>query len=87
MSSILYEEKKGISRLFDYIRGIEKKYRISFIEENTLKVENDSAQYYLEKDEFLSENLNNKNFYEEEDEEESPKYYILAKIKTEPMDK
>ena len=87
LSSILYEEKKGISRLFDYIRGIEKKYRISFIEENTLKVENDSAQYYHESDEFLGENLNNKNFYEEEDEEESPKYYILTKIKTEPMDK
>ena len=91
LSSILYEEKKGISRLFDYISGTEKKYRISFIEENTLKVENDSAQYYHESDEFLGENINNKNFYEEEDEEESPydnkKYYILASMKTEPMDK
>ena len=91
LSSILYEEKKGISRLFDYIRGIEKKYRISFIEENTLKIQNSSTQYYYERDRFLGEKINNKNFYEEEEEEESPydnkKYYILAKIKTEPMDK
>jgi len=91
LSSILYEEKKGISRLFDYIRGIEKKYRISLIEENTLKIQNLSTQYYYERDRFLGEKINNKNFYEEEEEEESPydnkKYYILAKIKTEPMDK
>ena len=35
LSSILYEEKKGISRLFDYISGQDKKYRTAFIEDET----------------------------------------------------
>ena len=46
LSSIYYEEKKGIQRLFDYITNTKRKYQISYIEENTLKIEHYPAQYY-----------------------------------------
>ena len=38
LTSILYKEKKGLSRLFDYITGKEKKYTAAFFEEETKNV-------------------------------------------------
>ena len=48
LSSIYYEEKRGIQRLFDYITNTKKKYQISYIEENSLKIDHYPANYYQE---------------------------------------
>ena len=39
LAPIVYEEKKGISRLFDYISGKDKKSYFAYIEKDTTKVE------------------------------------------------
>ena len=87
LSSILYEEKKGISRLFDYISGQEKKYRASQIEEDTKSIEYVSYPYYYENDLNFD---NNEDEYENEEEEEpyydGKLYHYLANVETRPMD-
>ena len=87
LSSILYEEKKGISRLFDYISGQEKKYRASHIEEDTKSIEYVSYPYYYENDLNFD---NNEDEYENEEEEEpyydGKFYHYLANVETRPMD-
>ena len=66
LSSIIYKEKKGISRLFDYISGQEKKYYTAFIEEETKIFEYEPLTFY---------------------HIDGEKFYQLASINTEPMDK
>ena len=86
LSSILYEEKKGISRLFDYISGQEKKYRASQIEEDTKSIEYVSYPYYYENDLNFD---NNEDEYENEEEEpcyDGKLYHYLANVETRPMD-
>ena len=53
LSAILYEEKKGISRLFDYISGEEKKYRTAFIEDETkIFLYNPLNFYYIDDEKY-----------------------------------
>ena len=98
LTSILYKEKKGISRLFDYISNQEKNYTAAFFEEETKTFQYDPLQFFYKKDTYLGkENNNIKNYYEEEEDEyeydeEEPffnyeKYYMIANIDTYPMDK
>ena len=101
LTSILYEEKKGISRLFDYISGKEKKYTTAFFEEETKRTEYYDKEFYYLRDKYLSEVNNIKNYYYEEEEGEyeyeynenedpdfyKEKYYLISNIETKPMDK
>ena len=101
ITSILYKEKKGISRLFDYISGKEKNYTAALFEKETEKVEYNSKIFYLRDTHLSKENNNIKNYYYKEEEGEyeydedeylepdydREKYYILSNIQTTPMDK
>ena len=91
LTSILYKEKKGLSRLFDYITGKEKKYTAAFFEEETKNVVYHPCSFYYEKDKNLNkENDNVKNYYYKEEEEGisyKNKYYTLTTVFTTPMDK
>ena len=45
LSSIVYEDKKGISRLFDYITGAESKFTIAYIEDDETLIDYYDTHY------------------------------------------
>ena len=73
LAPIVYEEKKGISRLFDYISGKDKKSYFAYIEKDTTKVEVGYHKFLVNLDK------NGKIVYDDEEEEyyddEEEEYY------------
>ena len=81
LAPIVYEEKKGISRLFDYISGKDKKSYFAYIEKDTTEVQDGYTKFLvnIDKNGNIVDDDQEEEYYDDEEEEyyddEDEEYY------------